>query len=195
MLNYPLKLSFKLFTFAPAVTVRDVSGQVVLSLQQKALALRQDIKVYRDEAHQDQAYQINADRIIGFSVNYGIKTAAGELLGTLGRKGMRSLWRATYQIADENGQDIGTIHETNPWVKVLDGMLEEIPFVGFLVALLFNPTYAVDLRGQQAMLVHKKPSLWARTFELEPTGGVTEHDEPLVIASVLTMVLHERTRQ
>ena len=40
------------------------------------------------------------------------------------------------------------IHEENPFVKVLDSLVEVIPFADALGGLFFNPAYLVDLGGE-----------------------------------------------
>jgi uncharacterized protein YxjI len=110
MFNYPLTLSFKIIAIAPQIKVTDASGQTVLYVRQKALALREDVRIYADEQQQQQLYQLNADRIIDWSANYRVRTVDGQELGTLRRKGMRSLWNATYEVTDPNGQPNAVIH-------------------------------------------------------------------------------------
>jgi hypothetical protein len=47
--NYPLNLSFKIIAFNPQVKITDPSGQTVLYVKQKALALKEAVKVFADE--------------------------------------------------------------------------------------------------------------------------------------------------
>lgn len=192
---YPLAVKFKLAALAPEVRVVDANGQTILYLKQKLMSLRGNVKIYADDRQQELLYQINSDSIVNFSANYSLRRPDGTLVGTLRRQGMKSLWRASYPILDANGVEVGLIHETNPWVKVLDSLLGEIVLVGWLIALLFNPTYAVDLNGQTADLVHKRPSVFARTFTVESVSPATPADEELVLPSILTMLLHERARK
>ena len=49
MFTYPLNLSFKIIAFNPQVKVTDPSGQTVLYVKQKALALKEAVKVFADE--------------------------------------------------------------------------------------------------------------------------------------------------
>src|SRR6266550_4081238 len=111
LFNYPLTLSFKIIAIAPQIKVTDASGQTVLYVRQKALALREDVRIFADEQQQQQLYQLNADRILDFSANYRVRSYAGEDLGNIRRKGMRSLWNATYEIASANGHGDAVIHE------------------------------------------------------------------------------------
>jgi uncharacterized protein YxjI len=190
MLNYPLTLSFKVIAFNPQVKIADASGQTVLYVKQKALALKEAVKVFADEGQQRELYDIKANRIIDFSAQYNIATAGGMPVGTVKRQGMKSLWKATYNILDAAGAEVGLIHEENPWIKVLDGLLSDVPFVGMFI----NPAYLVDLRGQTVLRLKKQPSVFEAKFTLDKLGGFSDVEEGLLLQSIIMMVLLERSR-
>jgi uncharacterized protein YxjI len=190
MYNYPLNLSFKIIAFNPQVKITDASGQTVLYVRQKALALKEDVKVFADEAQQSQLFQMKANKIIDFSAQYNITRPEGSQVGAVRRQGMRSLWKATYNIVDVAGAEVGLIHEENPWIKVLDGLLNEVPFVGMFI----NPAYLVDLRGQTVMYLKKQPAFLEGKFTLDKRGDFSDADEGLLLSSVIMMLLLERSR-
>jgi len=131
-LDYPLDLRFRLISLGPQINVVDAGARSVAYVKQKAFRLKEDVEVHTDESRRTPLWRIKADRIIDWSAAYRITDASGALLGTLRRKGGRSLWRATYVITDPNDQPIGGIHEKDPWTKVLDGLLSLVPIVGDL---------------------------------------------------------------
>lgn len=190
MLNYPLNFSFKIVAFNPQVKVTDASGQTVLYVKQKALALKEDIKVFADEGQQNLLYQIKANKIIDFSAQYNITAASGAPVGAVKRQGMRSLWKASYNVVDAGGGDAGLIHEENPWLKVLDGLVSDIPFVGMFI----NPAYLVDLRGQTVLYLKKQPAMFEGKFIVEKRGDFSAADENLLMTSVIMMLMLERSR-
>jgi hypothetical protein len=190
MLDYPLNLSFKIIAFNPQVKITDAAGQTVLYVKQKALALKEAVKVFGDEGQQRELYSIKANKIIDFSAQYNITTPVGSAVGTVKRQGMKSLWKATYNILDAAGAEVGVIHEENPWIKVLDGLLSDIPFVGMFI----NPAYLVDLRGQTMLYLKKQPAVMEGKFSLEKRGEFSDADEGLLLSSVIMMVLLERSR-
>ncbi len=100
------------------------------------------------------------------------------------------MWKATYNILDAGGGDVGTIHEENPWLKVLDGFLNDIPFLGMLI----NPAYLVDLRGQTVLRLQKQPAVFEGKFALEKRGEFSEADERLLLPAIIMMLLLERSR-
>lgn len=194
MLTYPLAFAFKIVAIAPQVRVTDAAGQTVLYVRQKAFALRENVRVFADEHQRQQLYEIQADRILDFSARYAIRGVSGERVGTVQRHGMRSFWSASYTILDSAGQEVGRIREENPWVKVLDGLVEMIPLVGGILSYLINPAYLVELRGRSVLRFQKRPSLFERRFELRKLADLPEPDEMLLLNSVLMMVLMERDR-
>jgi uncharacterized protein YxjI len=190
MLNYPLNLSFKIIALAPQVRVTDASGQLVMYVRQKVLALREDVKIFADEQQQRQLFQVKADRIIDFSAQYNITAIGGGPAGAIKRRGMRSIWKATYEVRDPSGAEVGLIHEENPWLKVLDSIASEIPFLGMFI----NPAYLVDLRGQTVLYLKKQPAFFEGKFTLERRGDFSDADEKLLIASIMMMLMLERSR-
>jgi uncharacterized protein YxjI len=194
MFNYPLTLSFKIIAIAPQIKVTDAAGQTVLYVRQKALALREDVRIFADEQQQQQLYQLNADRIIDWSANYRVRSVDGQDLGSLRRKGMRSLWNATYEIADADGQPSAHVHEENPWIKVLDGLVGELPIVGMIVTMFVNPAYLADRDGQTLLRMKKEPAFLEGRFTIEKLAEFHEREEALLLCSLMMMILLERQR-
>lgn len=195
MFSYPLTLSFKIIAIAPQVKVTDATGQTVMYVRQKVLALKEDVRVFADEQQQQQLYRIHADRIIDWSARYDVTRVDGTPLGSVKREGMRSLWNATYQVADANGSPVATIHEENPMVKLVDGLVSQVPIVGDIASYFINPTYLVDAAGAGTKLALKKqPAFFEGRFTLDKRGEVSDDEEQLYVASVLMMLLLERGR-
>jgi uncharacterized protein YxjI len=191
MYNYPLTLAFKLLSVNPQVKVTDAAGQTVLYVKEKAFSLKININVYADEAQSQPLYHIQADKVIGMNIPFSITTPDGALVGKVQRPTMTSLWKATYQITEAGGAELGGLHEENPWLKVLDSVLSDVPFI----TLLINPGYVVDVRGQPALYLKKQPSMLDRTFKLEKRGQVSEADERLLLPAVLLAMMMERMRR
>ncbi|HKV10584.1 MAG TPA: hypothetical protein VJ725_20755 [Thermoanaerobaculia bacterium] len=196
-MQYPLSLSFKIIALAPQIYVRDASGTELLYVKQKLLKLKEKINVFADSSQSRQLYEINADRVLDIAARYTFTGAQGQVAGSVKRQGLRSFWKATYEVADAHGRTIFTIEEENPWVKVLDGLLGEIPILGMLTGYFLNPRYVVKRagRGTPAFRISKHRSFLESTFqieELEP--GTGEAEEIPVLLSILMMTLLERQR-
>jgi uncharacterized protein YxjI len=194
MLDYPLWLRFKIATIGTRVRVTDASGRQVGYVRKKKFRLKEDVSVYRDEDQSEMLFRMKADRVMDFGASYAVTGPDGRNLGAVRREGMRSLWRSSYAVADAAGRQVGTIHEENPWIKVLDGLLESLPFGEVLGGLFFQPAYLVELRDQTVLHLKKQRSIFESAFRLEKTGELSEEDEDLLLASVIMMVLLERER-
>jgi len=194
-MNFPLNLVFKVFTFAPTIRVTDANGAEVFFVKQKLFKLRDSINVFADSSQSRQVATINADRMIDWSAKFGIAGENGQLVGGVGRKGMRSLWSAHYEVFNATGAHTGTIREENPGAKIMDGIFSEIPFLGMLNGYFFHPRYLLsDLNGQPVMRLKKMSAFLGGTFQLEQvTPGTPEEDERNIL-SFLMLVLLERRR-
>jgi hypothetical protein len=193
-MNYPLDLRFKIATIGTRVRVTDAGGRLVAFVRKKKFRLKEDIGVYADEGQQKLLFRIKADRMIDFGANYRVALPDGRPIGAVRQEGMKSLWKSTYVLTDAAGSGIGSIHEENPWVKVLDGLMEAIPLGDALGGLFFHPAYIVELRGGPALRVAKQRSVFESSFRLEKLKDFSEEEEDVVLAGVIMMVLLERDR-
>jgi uncharacterized protein YxjI len=193
--TYPLTLTFKFLTISSYIQVVDATGQLVSYVKQRAFRLKEDVTIYADEAQTQALFDIKANQIFDIGATYSISTPDGRSLGALRQRGMRTLWSATYDILDDNGSAVGLIHEQDPWVKVIDGLIGGIPFLGFVVQQFINPTYLIDgSDGTTLLRMRKRPSLIERRFVVEQDAPLPSGLEPLALPAVLMVVLLERGR-
>ena len=194
-MQYPLTLSFKILAVAPQIFVKDAAGNSLFYVHQKLFKLKEQIRVYRDSSKEVELFQINADRVIDFSARYSFTGPDDQALGSIKRKGARSLWKATYEIEDRDGRPLYTIEEESAWVKLLDGLLGEIPVLGAFTGYFLNPTYLVQSAGKPVFKVVKHRSFLESTFEIQAEGDAPSGaDEAVAVLGVLMMVLLERSR-
>jgi hypothetical protein len=109
---------------------------------------------------------------------------------------MKSIWKAHYDIASGQSETpILSIHEENPWIKIMDALFAEIPILGMFTGYFFNPTYLVS-RPDGSIVMHfsKVPAFWSRIFTLKPVDRMSEDEQQLAVLSLLMMILLERNR-
>lgn len=196
-IQYPLSINFKLLALAPRMIVRDAAGKDVFFVSQKVLALKEDVRIFQDESKSRQLFQINADRVIDFSAQYHIKNSeTGQTIGSVKHKGMRSIWKATYLIFNAAGEQVYTIQEDNPWAKVGDALLSEVPILGMFSGYMFHPKYsAKDMNGNSVMRLDKKPSFFERSYAVEKLDSSLDNaSEELILMSYMMMIQLERSR-
>lgn len=194
-LNFPLNLKFKIATLASDFTVTDNQGQNVAYVRQKMFKLKEDVVIFSDDSRSQELFRIKANQWLDFNSSYLITDTQGNAVGKLARKGMRSIWKATYQVIDPNDQQLFTISEENAWVKFFDGLVGEIPIVGAFTGYFLNPAYILkNQNGKVLFRLKKLPSFWGRHFQLEKLGEVPQDQEKLVVLGYMMMVLLERSR-
>jgi uncharacterized protein YxjI len=194
-MNYPLSLSFKKLALASQIYIRDSQGNLTGYVKQKLLKLKEDINVYADEQQTRHLFNIKADRILDFSAKYNFTDSGGNYIGAIKRQGMRSIWKANYEVSDGSNNQVFQIHEENAWVKVLDALVGEIPVVGMFTGYLFNPAYIISRTdGTPVARLGKQPAFFESKFVLESKAQLSEDEEARVLLSVLTMTLLERGR-
>lgn len=194
-MRFPLTLRFKIIAVAPQIEVTDQAGELVCYVKQKAFKLREAITIFADRGQSRPLYRVAADRIIDLGARYLMEDVSGRSLGYVQRQGMRSFWRASYEVHRPDGPVL-TIREENPWAKVADSLLGEVPVLGLLAGYLFHPAYRVVRpdTGAAVMRVVKEPALWEGRYRIEQVEELSPDDEVLALLSVLMLVLLERDR-
>lgn len=193
--KFPITFEFKIGTLANDFTAKDANGATIAYVKQKMFKLKEAISVFSNETKTEVLYTIAADRVIDFNASYAFKNNSGVELGKVGRKGRKSLLKAHYNIFDKNNQQEYTITEENPWAKVGDALLGEVPLLGMFTGYLFNPKYVVkDSKDEIIVRLSKEPSFFGRRFKLEEVGKLKTGDDEGVMLSLMMMSLLERRR-
>lgn len=194
-LQYPLFLKFKITTLASDFTITDRNENSLAYVRQKMFRLKEDVVVFNNESKSQENFRIRANQWIDFNASYAITDHTGKNLGKIARKGMRSIWKATYNIFDQNDTQKYKVQEENAWVKVLDGMVGEIPIIGMFTGYFLNPSYIVhDNNGKEIYRLRKMPSFFGRKFQLDQLNDIADEEETLVVLSLMMMVLLERAK-
>ncbi len=193
-MKFPLRLTFKKIAIAPQLSVTDAEGTLQLYVRQKLFKLKESVTVFADREQTRPLYSINADRVLDFTARYTFTDQAGRVLGGVRRQGMRSLWRARYEVF--RGEKVALhIQEENPWVKVLDGIVGDIPVLGLLSGYLLHPSYVVSRPdGAPVLRLTKEPALFEGKFAIEKRAELEPHEEGLAVLALLMMTLLERDR-
>ncbi|MDZ8025842.1 MAG: hypothetical protein RMY36_019620 [Nostoc sp. SerVER01] len=193
-MQYPLELTFKLWAFAPQMSVVDAQGNLAFYVKQKLFKLKEAITIFADAEQTRPIYYINADRIIDFSARYNFTDSNGTYIGSVKRRGLKSLWRARYDIFDGDTTTLN-IQEKNPWVKIADALFAEIPIVGMFTGYVFNPVYLVSRDdGTIVMRLEKIPTFLSRKFIIKAVDQLSDRQEQQILLSLMMMLLLERNR-
>ena len=192
-LKFPLDIKFHIATFSNDFSVTDANNQSVFYVREKILSWRDVIKIYRDSSKKEELFQLRSNRVIDFQQTFTITDANGNIVGKAKRKTLKSFWTATFHIYDTNDNHIFTIKERSGFTRMMDGMVGEIPVVGFFSGYLFNPKYALsNLQGTELMEVSKEPSFFGRKFKLNQYQQT--EDDALFVLSFMLMLITDRNR-
>ncbi len=123
--------------FGGSFFVYDPNGALVLYSKMKAFKLREDIRVFADEAMQTEALSIQARHVLDFSGSYDVyDSATGQRVGALRRKGLKSsFYKDEWVILDSHEREIGLIQEENAFLALLRKYL-----LGALIPQTFHVT-------------------------------------------------------
>lgn len=195
-MNYPLQIQFKVLAIAQQLSLTEATGNLVFYVKQKAFKLKEAVTVFADEAQTRPWFTIGADRVIDFRANYTFMDLNGRPFGSMRRLGKRSLWRATYEIFDGyQPHPVAMIKEENPWAKVFDATLGEIPILGIFTGYLFHPSYLISRPdGMPFLRLKKQPSFIGRRFTIDKLAHLDQTEELRLLLAVMMMVLLERAR-
>ncbi|HEX6939591.1 MAG TPA: hypothetical protein VF158_09270 [Longimicrobiales bacterium] len=193
-MDYPLSLSFKIFAISPQLAVTDATGRTVFYVRQKAFKLKESVTVFADREQTRPVATITADRILDISATYRLRAPNGDEFGAVRRRGLKSFWKAHYDVL-RGDAELMSLRENNAFVKLMDGILTQIPVLGLLSGYVFQPTYdLVRADGSPVLRVKKRPAFLEGRFSVEKLRDLPPDEEALAILSILMMVLLERTR-
>ena len=195
-IQYPLTLSFKILALASQATVTDATGRTVLYTKQKLLKFREHVEIFTDNSRSRLLAEIKANKVIDWSARYYSTDANGAPIGSVGRRGWRSIWKAHYEAFNPgDDQPDFSIQEENAWVKVADSLLGEIPVLGMFTGYFFHPSYmATRTHGAPAMRMTKQAAFFEGRFQIEKLADLTPREELNLFLSFLMLVLLERSR-
>lgn len=109
----------------------DSMQQLIGYSKQKALKLKEDIRVYSDEQKSTELICIKARSIIDFGAGYDITDSqSGEAICTFKREGLKSLFKDSWKLMDDSGTQIGTLGEDS---GILALVRRFVPFASLLI--------------------------------------------------------------
>lgn len=157
-------------------------GELVLFSRQKGFKLKEDLRLYADEAQTTELISIKARNVIDFSATYDvIDSALGETVGSLQRKGLSGLVRDEWLVNDSAGNCIGRIREDNLGLALVRRFLSNLVPQKFLC----------EINGQHAATFsqHFNPIVQKMNVAFEGDGD--QLDPRLGLAAAVTIMAIE----
>ncbi|MCW7469251.1 hypothetical protein [Leptospira kanakyensis] len=137
--KYFAKKSF-LKIFGGEIRIFDESkNKLLFFVKQKAFKLKEDISVYADETKTKELLKIKARSVIDFSAIYDVvDVTSNEAIGSLRRKGFKSILKDSWEILDTKDQVIGSIDEDSMFKAILRRFLTNLIPQSFFITLNKN---------------------------------------------------------
>lgn len=102
-------------------------GQVVGFTSQKAFRLREDIRIFRDEAMTEPLLNIRARQVVDFAAAYDIVDARENVkVGAARRRGFRSLMRDSWEVLDDLDRPTAQVSEDSMTMATLRRFLSNL---------------------------------------------------------------------
>src|ERR1041385_3679888 len=134
-------------------------GQLIMYIQHPLLKLREEFMVYADEARTRPLLLVKSRQIIAIDFSYDVfDVQTGELLGSVQKKGLRSIFRDRFLILDARGAEIGHAEEQGP------ALLRR------LFPLLLSK-HAIFVGGDQVAIIRQRFRLFTKEFAVHPRAS------------------------
>jgi hypothetical protein len=133
-----------LYRITPLAAGETPAGSPVAFVRQKKLAIREDIRFYRDDSEQEELFRIKARSVLDTGGSRYDVFAGDDKLGTLHHDFRKSLIRTTWRVLDANEQETAIAHERSPAMAILRRVIDFVPDVGGLIPIPYNFDFLVD---------------------------------------------------
>ncbi len=152
-------LKRQVFALTGKFRIYDPSGNLLLFSEQKMFRLREDIRVYGDEAKSQEMLMIKARQIIDFSAAYDvIDSLSNQKVGVLRRKGWRSLVRDQWEVLDADDTVTGLLFEDSVQLALLRR---------FLLGSLLPQNYDITLGTERVADLRQRFNPFAYQLDMD----------------------------
>ncbi len=121
--------------FGASIKVVSPENQLILFAKLKALKLREDIRLFADEAQAEEILRIHARTILDIGTIYDVfDSATDQKIGSVKRKGWKSILQDEWEIWDENEQVLALMSEDSMLLALVRRFLTNLIPQKFTIA-------------------------------------------------------------
>lgn len=158
-----------------------LDGQLIMKVKHPVFRFREEFTVYADEAQSRPLLFIKSRQVIAINFAFEVTDVdTGQVLGSVQKRGLRSLVRDKFIVRDADGQEIGYVEEQGASI-----LRRFFP--------ILTSKHAVVLHGQQAAAIRQIFRFFTKEFEVELAPGVA--DPRFVMACALLALIAEARRE
>ena len=156
-------------------------GQLIMYIQHPLFRLREEFMVYADEAKTRPLLLVKSRQIVAINFSYDVSDAQnGRLLGSVQKKGLRSIVRDKFIILDAMGAEIGYAEEQGAAL-----LRRFFP--------LLTSKHAIFVDGHQAAFIRQIFRFFNKEFSV--TTQPSRLDPRFVLAVALLALIAEARRE
>ncbi len=167
--------------FERTFRVFTMDGQLIMLVKHPVFRFREEFTVYADEAQQRPLLFIKSRQVI--SINFAFEVTdveTGQVLGSVQKRGLRSIVRDKFIVRDADGQEIGFVEEQGASI-----LRRFFP--------ILTSKHSVVLHGNQAAAIRQIFRFFNKEFEVELAPGTG--DPRFVMACALLALIAESRRE
>ena len=167
--------------FERTFRVFTMDGQLMMLVKHPVFRFREEFTVYADEAQNRPLLFIKSRQVIAINFAFEVTDVeTGQVLGSVQKRGLRSIVRDKFVVRDSNGQEIGFVEEKGASI-----LRRFFP--------ILTSKHEVVLNGQQAAAIRQIFRFFTKEFEVELAQGVG--DPRFVMACALLALIAEARRE
>lgn len=167
-----LERTFRVFT---------MDGQLIMRVRHPLLRFREQFTVFADEGETTPILDIRARQIVAINFTFDVVDAAtGAMLGSVQKRGMRSLVRDRFLILDPSGAEVGMMEEQGASI-----LRRFVP--------ILTSKHSVFLNGQEVGRMRQIFRFFTKEFEIHIAPG--QADPRFILACALLALIAEARRE
>jgi len=156
--------------------------------KQKALKLKEDIRVYSDESQSTELLTIKQKGILDFTGGFGLVDGqTGDSLGSMKRKGLKSMLVDSWFILDSEGNEVGTLGEDSGGKALIRRF---VPFA----SLLMPQQFVLRMNGASGEVTFTQ-KINPVVHKLVVSGVSSSGIDPRIAASAAVLLIAIEGRQ
>ncbi|MGP1310565.1 MAG: hypothetical protein ACTS27_10245 [Phycisphaerales bacterium] len=134
--------------FGAGFHIYHADGSLAGYCKQKAFRLREDLRIYKDEAQTQELLRIHTEQVLDFGATYQVLLPSGECIGAFRRRAMRSFIRDKWDAVGPQGEVIGTIDEDSTFKALMRRAHD-------LTAALFPQKFVLSDTGGRPVAIYR----------------------------------------
>jgi uncharacterized protein YxjI len=169
------RIAERRLTLGRQYRIQDGGGRLLAYVAQRWMRIKEAWTVYTDESKSAVAFQVKATKVFDFQANLEVHDAAGQLLGTLRRKGWASIVADHWQVLNAQGFVVGELFEPTGRGLARRMLTRLVPYRAQIVDAEQKPVARVEGTFQ----------IWGDTYDLH----IDQHGlDPRVLCCLVVVV-------